>query len=64
MLNALHVSSPAPTPDPNPDPNQEEAMLNALHERLSETAKQQGVARVAPEAASFMRPQPARRATT
>ena len=33
---------------------EEEAQLNALHERLSETAKQQGVARVAPEAASFM----------
>ena len=40
---------PLATVDP-----EEEAQLNALHERLSETAKQQGVARVAPEAASFM----------
>ena len=40
-------------PQATVDP-EEEAQLNALHERLSETAKQQGVARVAPEAASFM----------
>lgn len=32
----------------------EEAQLNALHERLTETAKQCGVSRVAPEATSFM----------
>ena len=59
----LPAQEPQPTSTPPTMANQEEAMLNALHERLSETAKQQGVARVAPEAASFMRPQPARRAT-
>lgn len=32
----------------------EEAQLNALHERLTETAKQCGVSRVAPEATAFM----------
>ena len=34
-------------PQATVDP-EEEAQLNALHERLSETAKQQGIARVAP----------------
>lgn len=49
--NLAAVSEPMAEVTIDPE---EEAQLNALHERLTETAKQCGVSRVSPEATSFM----------